>query len=84
VTFDVGGLSDWLVDGGTGLFAKSPDGATRVAAARTPAAFASALDAAASPDRLAEMSANALDIVDRLFNPDSFMKELLQWQTAEK
>ena len=79
VTFDVGGLSDWLVDGKTGLFAKAPDGATRVAAARTPEAFAAALDAAASPVRLAEMGANALGIVDRLFDPDAFIRELLQW-----
>ncbi|MBP5791054.1 MAG: glycosyltransferase family 4 protein [Kiritimatiellae bacterium] len=79
VTFDVGGLSDWLVDGRTGLFAKAPDGATRVAAARTPAAFAAALDAIADSARLAEMGTNALDIVDRLFDPGNFMKELLQW-----
>lgn len=79
VTFDVGGLSDWLIDGKTGLFARAPDGTTRVANARNSSAFAQALDAIASPERLAEISGNALDIVDKLFSPDHFMKELLQW-----
>lgn len=82
VAFDVGGISDWLTDGGTGLFAHAPDGATRTAAARTPAALARALDAAADPARLAAMSAQALETAARLFDPDRFMEGLLQWPTA--
>ena len=78
-TFDVGGLSDWLIDGETGLFARAENGLTRVAQARTPAALARALDAMADPDRLSAMSAHALATVARLFDPDKFMKDLLEW-----
>ena len=81
VTFDVGGLSDWLIDGKTGLFARAGNGLTRVAEARTPATLARALDAMANPTRLSEMSVNALAVVERLFDPDRFMKGLLNWQT---
>ena len=80
VTFDVGGLADWLVPGETGLFAQAPDGRTRVAAARTPSALAAALDRMAVPSDLARMSANALDIVERLFDPGRFMEDLLNWR----
>ena len=79
VTFDVGGLRDWLVPGKTGLFPKAPDGRTRTAKARTPTALAEALDAMASPSKLAKMGANALDTVERLFDPDRFIKEFLAW-----
>ena len=76
VTFDVGGLADWLIPGETGLFAQAPDGRTRVPEARTPAALAAALDRMADPAALARMGANALDIVGRLFDPDRFMENL--------
>lgn len=79
VTFDVGGLSDWLVPGETGLFACAPDGRTRTPDARNPAALARALDDMANRARLASMSAHALDIVERLFDPDKFIKEFLTW-----
>ena len=79
VTFDVGGLSDWLIDGETGLFARAENGLTRVAQARTPVALARALDAMADPGRLSAMSAHALATVARLFDPDKFMKDLLEW-----
>ena len=78
-TFDVGGLYDWLKQGETGMFAATEDGLTRTTAAQTPAAFARALDAMANPEVLKKMSASALSIVDRLFDPDKFMKELLEW-----
>ena len=76
VTFDVGGLADWLIPGETGVFAQAPDGRTRVPEARTPAALAAALDRMADPVALARMGANALDVVERLFAPDRFMKDL--------
>jgi len=78
-TFDVGGLYDWLIQGETGMFAATEDGLTRTTAAQTPAAFARALDAMATPETLKRMSASALSIVERLFDPDKFMKELLEW-----
>ena len=80
VTFDVGGLADWLIPGKTGLFAKAPDGRTRVPEARTPSALAAALDRMAAPTDLARMGANALDVVERLFDPDRFMEGLLNWK----
>ena len=80
VTFDVGGLADWLVPGETGVFAQAPDGRTRVPEARTPSALAAALDRMAAPADLARMSANALDIVERLFDPDRFMEDFLNWK----
>ena len=79
VTFDVGGLRDWLVPGETGLFPSTEDGRTRTPDARNPAALARALDDMADPKRLAAMSAHALDIVDKLFNPENFLKEFLNW-----
>ena len=78
-TFDVGGLYDWLLQGETGMFATTEDGSTRTSAARTPAAFARALDAMANPETLKRMSVSALATVERLFAPDKFMKELLEW-----
>ena len=80
VTFDVGGLADWLIPGKTGIFVKAPDGQTRVPEARTPAALAAALDRMAEPVELARMGANALDIVERLFDPGRFMENLLNWK----
>ena len=77
VTFDVGGLSDWLIPGETGLFAKAPNGQTRVPEARTPATLAAALDQMADPQKLKYMSGHALDTVERLFDPDRFLVELL-------
>ncbi len=79
VTFDVGGLRDWLVPGETGLFARSDSGLTRTSAARNPAALARALDEIADSAKLAEMSGHALDMVDRLFDPEKFIEELLSW-----
>ena len=78
-TFDVGGLYDWLIQGETGMFAAADDGRTRTTAAQTPAAFARALDAMANPETLKRMSASALAKVEQLFDPDNFMKELLEW-----
>lgn len=80
VTFDVGGLADWLVPGETGLFARALDGRTRVPEARTPAALAAALDGMSDASGLARMGANALDIVERLFDPGRFMENLLNWK----
>ena len=77
VTFDVGGLSDWLIPGETGLFAKAPNGQTRVPEARTPATLAAALDQVADPQKLKYMSGHALDTVARLFDPNRFLVELL-------
>lgn len=77
VAFDVGGISDLLVPGRTGLFAEAPDGRTRIAEARTAPALASALDRIADKRLLGEMSGNALDLVERLFNPDRFVSTLL-------
>lgn len=79
VTFDVGGLRDWLVPGETGLFARTNDGRTRTPDARNPAALARALDEMSDRTRLAEMSAHALNIVERLFDPERFIKEFLSW-----
>ena len=78
-TFDVGGLYDWLIQGETGMFAAADDGRTRTTAAQTPAAFARALDTMANPETLKRMSASALAKVEQLFDPDNFMKELLEW-----
>ena len=77
VTFDVGGLADWLIPGETGLFAKAPNGQTRVPEARTPATLAAALDEIADPQKLKYMSGNALDTVARLFDPDRFLTDFL-------
>ena len=77
VTFDVGGLADWLIPGKTGLFAQAPDGRTRVPEARTPATLAAALDQMADPQRLKDMSGHALETVERLFDPNRFLAELL-------
>lgn len=77
VTFDVGGLSDWLIPGKTGLFAQAPDGQTRVPAARTPATLAAALDQMADPQKLKDMSGHAMEIVERLFDPERFLSGLL-------
>ena len=77
VTFDVGGLSDWLIPGETGLFAKAPNGQTRVPEARTPATLATALDEMADPQKLKYMSGHALDTVARLFDPDRFLTDFL-------
>ena len=79
VTFDVGGLRDWLIPGTTGLFARTRDGRTRTPDARNPEALARALDDMADRDRLVEMSGHALNIVDRLFDPEKFLKEFLSW-----
>lgn len=79
VAFDVGGVRELLHPGVTGLFPRAPDGRTRTADARTPAALARALDDIADPAKLAEMSANALDAAERLFDPDRFIEELLSW-----
>jgi len=78
VTFDVGGLSDWLEPGKTGFFPKAPDGTTRCAAARNPASLAEALDACASPEKLAFMSECALDKAQKLFGKQNFLRNLLQ------
>ena len=77
VTFDVGGLADWLIPGKTGLFAQAPDGRTRVPEARTPANLAAALDRMADPQKLEDMSGHAMATVERLFDPERFMSGLL-------
>lgn len=69
VTFDVGGLSDWLIQGETGIFARE----------RTAEALAEALDKMADKAFLAKTSLNALNIVEKLFDPDNFMRNLLEW-----
>ncbi len=79
VAFDVGGLSDWLVPGETGLFAQTQDGRARTPLARTPAAFARALDQMADPAMLKKMSANAIRTVECLFDPERFLEKLLNW-----
>ena len=79
VCFDVGGLSDWLKPGQTGLFPVAPDGRARTAAARTPACLAAALEKIADPGLLAKMSANAVELVRNQLDPDRFIAELLDF-----
>ena len=79
VCFDVGGTGDWLKPGRTGLFPATPDGRTRTAAARMPACLAAALEKIADPGLLAEMSANAVELVRDRWDPDRFIAELLDF-----
>ena len=79
VTFDVGGLEDWLIQGETGLFAEDINGKTRVPEARTPETLARALDKIADPTNLKRMSSNALDITAKLFDPKRFLHEFLSF-----
>ena len=60
----------------TGLFAQAADGQTRVPAARTPATLA-ALDQMADLQKLKDMSGHAIEIVERLFDPERFLSGLL-------
>ncbi len=77
VTFNVGGLEDWLIHGETGLFAEDANGKTRVPAARTPQALARALEKIADPSNLKRMSSNALEITTKLFDPKQFLNDFL-------
>ena len=79
VTFDVGGLRDWLIPQKTGMFAQTPDGRTRVQEARTPQALANAMDKMATPSILQEMSKNALNLTEQMFDPSRFLTRLLFW-----
>lgn len=78
VTFDVGGLSDWLKPGETGYFPEDDHGQTRCAAARNPFSLAAAIDRCADRSRLAFMSAKALAISQRLFDKANFLRDLLK------
>ncbi|GEM_PF-4075970 len=77
VTFDVGGLADWLVPGETGFFPKAPDGTTRCAEARNPISLANALDECANPEILAKLSDGALAKAQKLFDKHNFLRNLL-------
>lgn len=68
VAFNVGGISDLLVPGKTGFFARE----------RSAKALAEALDKMADKKLLARISENALDLVEKLFDPDKFINTLLE------
>lgn len=77
VTFDVGGLSDWLKPGETGYFPAASDGRTRCAEARNPVSLAAALDKCADRSRLAHMSGRSLELSRRLFDRMDFIRDIL-------
>ena len=65
VTFDVGGLRDWLKPGETGFFAED----------RSPRALAAALDKIADPKLLARLGAKSMEFARRTFSPERFLEE---------
>lgn len=69
ITFDVGGLSDWLKPGKTGFFPAS----------KSPQDLAAAIEKIADASLLKDMSGHALDITRELFDPDRFIQELLNF-----